>query len=60
MQEPSVLMALMQDMQGTAAERLSLFEKLKAAGMVACEDPAELKGAEDMLRMSAAIEKERG
>ena len=50
----------MQQMEGTAAQRLSLFEKLKRAGMLACDDPVELKVTEDMLRTLAATEKMEG
>jgi len=51
---------LMEHMQGTAAQKLSLFEKLKGAGMLACDDPVELKMTEDMLRTFAATEKMSG
>jgi hypothetical protein len=56
----SIAMTLMRDMQGTAAEKLALFEKLKARGGLAGEDPRELLNAEDMLRTFAAAEKESG
>jgi hypothetical protein len=42
---------------GTAAEKLALFEKLKAAGGFAKEDRAELLKVEKMLRTFAAMEK---
>jgi hypothetical protein len=38
----SVAEALLRDMQGTAAEKLALFEKLKARGGFAGEDRAKL------------------
>ena len=38
----SVAEALLRDMQGTAAEKLALFEKLKARGGFAGEDRAEI------------------
>jgi hypothetical protein len=44
--------------QGTAAEKLALFEKLKARGGFDGEDPRELREAENMLEMLAAMEKE--
>jgi hypothetical protein len=40
-----------------AAEKLALFEKLKARGAFACEDRAELLRVERMLRTFAATEK---
>jgi hypothetical protein len=43
--------------QGTAAEKLALFEKLKARGGFADEDRAELLKVERMLRTFAATEK---
>ena len=53
----SVSETLLRDMQGTAAERLALFEKLKARGGFADEDRAELLKVERMLRTFAATEK---
>jgi hypothetical protein len=53
----SVAEALLRDMQGTAAEKLFLFEKLKARGGFAREDRAELLKVENMLRTFAATEK---
>ena len=53
----SVAAALLRDMQGTAAEKLALFEKLKARGGFAGEDRAELLKVERMLRTFAATEK---
>ena len=44
-------------MQGPAAEKLALFEKLKARGGFAGEDRAELLKLERMLRMFAPMEK---
>ena len=45
-------------MQGTAAEKLALFEKLKArGGLFAGEDRAELLKLERMLAMFAPLEK---
>jgi hypothetical protein len=54
----SVVAMLMRDMQGTAVEKLVLFEKLKAAGGFSNESPAELRKVERMLRTLAATEKE--
>ena len=48
---------LMRDIQGSAAEKLALLQKVKAAGGFANEDPAVLKAAEDMLRRFAAAQK---
>jgi len=53
----SVAETLLRDMQGTAAEKLALFEKLKARGGFAGEDCAELLRVERMLRTFAATEK---
>jgi hypothetical protein len=55
----SVAEILMRDIQGSAAEKLAVFLKVKAAGGFANEDPAELKAAEGMLRTFAASEKGR-
>jgi hypothetical protein len=49
--------ALLRDMQGTAAEKLVLFEKLKARGGFSRENRAELLRVERMLRTFAATEK---
>jgi hypothetical protein len=54
----SMVEALMRDMQGTAAEKLAMFEKLKAAGGFANASAAELRKVENMLRTFAAMEKE--
>lgn len=56
----SVAEALLRDMQGTAAQKLALFEKLKARGGFAGEDRAELLKVENMLREFAATEKGSG
>ena len=53
----SVAEALLRDMQGTAAEKLALFQKLKARGGFAGADRAELLKIEQMLRTFAAMEK---
>ena len=53
----SVAEALLRDMQGTAQEKLALFEKLKARGGFDSEDRAELLKVENMLRTFAATEK---
>jgi hypothetical protein len=53
----TVAEALLRDLQGTAAEKLALFEKLKASGGFAGEDRAELLRVERMLRTFAATEK---
>ena len=46
----SIAMTLMRDVQGSAAEKLRMFEKVRAAGGFANENPAELAEAEKMLR----------
>ena len=56
LEDAGLLFSLMQQMDGTAAQRLSLFEKLKGAGMLAC-DVAELEETEEYLRSFAAAEK---
>ena len=53
----SVAVALLRNMQGTAADKLALFEELKARGGFAGEDRAELLKVERMLRTFAATEK---
>jgi len=53
----SVAEALLRDMQGTAAEKLALLEKLKARGGFADEDRAEVLRVERMLRTFAATKK---
>jgi len=53
----SIVEMLMRDMQGTAAEKLALFQKLRAAGGFAKESEAELRKVENMLRTFAAAEK---
>ena len=53
----SVAEALLRDMQGTAAEKLVRFEKLKARGGFAGENRAELLRVERMPRTFAATEK---
>jgi hypothetical protein len=56
----SIAMTLMRDVQGSAAEKLAMFEKVRAAGGFAKEDPAELAEAERLLREFAAMEKGSG
>jgi hypothetical protein len=53
----SVAMTLLRDVEGTPAQKLAIFEKLKAVGGFRNEDPAELQKAENLLRTSAAMEK---
>jgi hypothetical protein len=53
----SVAEALLRDIQGTAAEKLVLFEKLKTREGFAGEDRAALLRVERMLRRFAAPEK---
>jgi hypothetical protein len=49
----SIAATLMRDIQGTAAEKLAMFQKMRAAGGFANEDPAELAKTEDTLRKFA-------
>jgi hypothetical protein len=56
----SIAMALMRDLQGSAAEKLRMFQKVRAAGGFAKEDPADLAEAEKMLREFVAMEKDGG
>jgi hypothetical protein len=53
----SIAMTLMRDLQGSAAQKLAMFEKVRAAGGFAKEDPADLVEAEKMLQTFAAMEK---
>ena len=48
---------LLRDMQGTAEQKLVLFEKLRAAGGFANESAADLRKVENTLRAFAAMEK---
>jgi hypothetical protein len=56
----SIAMSLMLDVQGSAAQKLEMFEKVRAAGGFAKEDPADLAEAEKMLRAFVAMEKGGG
>jgi hypothetical protein len=56
----SIAMTLMRDIQGSAAEKPAMFEKVRAAGGFAKENPADLEEAERMLRAFAAMEKGSG
>ena len=47
-----ILETLLRDMQGTGAEKLAVFERLKAAGAFVNEPVAELAEAEQTLRGS--------
>ena len=53
----SVAMTLMRDLKGSAAQKLAMFEKVRAAGGFANEDPADLAQAQRMLQEFAAREK---
>jgi hypothetical protein len=52
-----ILETLLRDMQGTAEQKLVLFEKLRAAGGFANESAADLRKVENTLRAFAAMEK---
>ena len=53
----SIAHTLMRDLQGSAAQKLAMFEKVRAAGGFANEHPADLAEAEKMLREFVAMEK---
>ena len=53
----SIAMTLMRDVQGSAAEKFAMFEKVRAAGGFAKEHPHDLEEANKMLREFAAMEK---
>ena len=53
----SIALTLIRDLKGTAAQKLAMFEKVRAAGGFANEDPADLAQADSMLREIAAMEK---
>jgi hypothetical protein len=55
----SVAETLLRDMQGTAAEKLAMFEKLRGRGAFDGEDQRELVKLENMLRTFASAEKRR-
>jgi hypothetical protein len=56
----SILETLMRDMQGTAMQKLALFERLRAAGTFVNEPATGVAEAEKALRMLAAMEKGGG
>jgi hypothetical protein len=53
----SIAMTLMRNLQGSAAQTLTIFEKMLAAGGLANEHPADVAEAEKMLRELAAMER---
>ena len=53
----SIALTLMRDVQGSAAQKLVMFEKVRAAGGFAKENAADLAEAERMLREFVAMEK---
>jgi len=56
----SIALSLMRDVQGSAAEKLRMCERVRASGGFANEDPADLAKAEKMLREFVAMEKGSG
>ena len=48
----SIALSLMRDVQGSVAEKLRMFEKVRASGGFANEDPADIAEADKMLRVS--------
>jgi hypothetical protein len=57
MGKKSIAMTLMRDLQGSAEQKLAMFERVRAAGGFAKEDPADLAQGEKMLREFVAMEK---
>jgi hypothetical protein len=53
----NIALTLMRDLQGSAAQKLAMFEKVRAAGGFAKEDPVDLAAAEKMLREFAAMKR---
>jgi hypothetical protein len=53
----SIALTLMRDVQGSAAAKLAMFEKVPAARGFATEHNADLAEAEKLLREFAAMEK---
>jgi hypothetical protein len=53
----SIALTLMRDLQGSAAQKLAMFEKVRAAGGFAKKDPVDLAVAEKMLREFAAMKR---
>jgi hypothetical protein len=53
----SIAETLARDLQGTAAEKLVMFEKLRERGAFAGVDRRELHELQNMLRTFAAMEK---
>ena len=53
----SILETLMRETQGTAAQKLALFEKLKTVGGFVHASSTKLRRAEGTLRALAAMEK---
>ena len=56
--DPSIAKSFLQDVEGTARQRVALFRKLKSAGVLDGVDAAHLRIAENTLL--AAMEKEGG
>jgi len=54
----SIALTLRRDLQGSAAEKLRMFEKVRAGGGFAKVDPAALAEAARMLREFVAMERE--
>jgi hypothetical protein len=50
----SVLVVLMRDVRGTPAEKLVLLDRLKVAGRLTGQDPAELAACEALLKSLAS------
>ena len=56
----SMAVTLMPHIEGSPAEKLAMFQKLKVAGLFAKDEPAELQMAEDLLRTYAAAARMSG
>jgi hypothetical protein len=50
----SILVVLIRDVRGTAAEKLALLDRLKVAGRLTDQDPAELAACEALLKSLAS------
>jgi hypothetical protein len=48
---------LLRDIQGSPAEKLALFQKMKAAGGFANESETEMKAVEELLQTLGSVEK---
>ena len=59
LQTSRLMAAFMEHMEGSAVQKLSLFQKLQAAGMLGQEEAVNVELTENSLRALAAAEKLR-